>query len=243
MQLICIFALYNFCNCLMLRSIIFAITFWPVFTLYIIFLYPFVYFMNRTQTYRYAFKIVSKWLMFCLKTFAKIDYRIVKKEYLYEKAPVIIGCNHQSTWETFLFSLLFNELAIVIKKELLNIPIAGLYFRRLGCIAIDRAQSVSAIKMLVSQGQKAIEKNLPILIFPNGTRSAVGEAIEYKSGIFALYKFLNVPVVNVSVDSGKFWPKRSFVKHPGIITVRCSKPIDQGLDKEQFMNELQKFSQ
>lgn len=229
---------YIFIHFMIIRSVIFNFVFWPTFTLYITIIYPFAYFMNRRQTYKYVFRIVTRWLVFCLRIFVKLNYKIVKKEFLYENTPVIIACNHQSTWETFIFSLLFEELAIVIKKELLTFPIAGLYFKRLGCIAIDRENGASAIKTLIKQGKAAIDENVSILIFPNGTRASINEAEEYKSGVFALYKFLNVPVVNVHIDSGKFWPKRSFIKHPGTITVKCSKQIENGFDKETFMNML-----
>ncbi|MDR0695786.1 MAG: 1-acyl-sn-glycerol-3-phosphate acyltransferase, partial [Holosporales bacterium] len=89
--------------------------------------------------------------MFCLRVTTSIRYTIKNFEKI-PKGPVIIGCNHQSTWETFIFSLLFDELAIVIKQELLRKPIAGLYFKKLGCIPVNRASPILAIKTILEHG-------------------------------------------------------------------------------------------
>ena len=169
-----------------------------------------------------------------------MDYTIEHAEilkYIESNTPVIIGCNHQSTWETFIFSLYFDNLAIVIKQELLNIPIAGLYFKKLGCLPIDRSHPIAAIRSLLHYGQQAIDQNQNILIFPNGTRS---ENAEYKSGLFALYKQFDLPVVPIYVNSGKFWARHSFKKLPGKIVVSIKPPILPGLPKNAFWKEFNK---
>lgn len=225
----------------MFRSILFNFIFWPVFCLILIVMYPFTWFLNQEQTFRIPFRFLTTWLNFCLKYFARIDYKIENIEILNDaikKGPVIIGCNHQSAWETFIFSLLPIKLSIVIKKELLKKPVAGLYFRRLKCIPVDRESPVKAIKTLLKEGKEAHEKGNSILIFPNGTRSSYGEDAEYKSGIFALYRSLNIPVIPAHTNSGKFWSRNSFRKKPGTIILKFSKPISPGLDKEIFFDEL-----
>lgn len=223
------------------RSILFNLFFWPGFALYLTVSYPFIFFMNQRNTYKFGFKVVTKWLLLCLSFFVNLKYRIENISLLKEtlqRGPVIIGCNHQSTWETFIFSLLFDRLSIVIKKELLKVPIAGLYFRRLLCIPIDRSSPIKAIKDLMKYGKKSVDDNISILIFPNGTRSAPEEDAEYKGGIYAMYRYLNIPVIPAHVDSGKFWPRRSFKKNPGTITLSFKVPIQPGLGKEEFMNRF-----
>lgn len=220
----------------LIRSILFSIVFWPVFVLYLIIMFPFTYFSSQKFVFVYVYRICTKYLLFCLKYICGIDYKIENKEYLKSDTPIIIGCNHQSAWETFIFSLFFDELSIVIKKELLDLPIAGLYFRRLGCIPIDRSSPIVAIKTLIKSSDIAKIKKQNILIFPNGTRSADDEHTEYKVGIYAIYNYLNIPVIPVHVDSGKCWARKSFIKNPGTITLKFNKPIDPGLSKEEFMN-------
>lgn len=221
---------------ILLRSVLFSILFWPLFTLYITIMLPIAYFASQQFVFVYIYRVCTKYLLFCLQYICNIDYKIENKEYLKSNTLIIIGCNHQSSWETFIFSLFFNELSIVIKKELLDIPIAGLYFRRLGCIPIDRSSPIIAIKTLVKSSDIAYKKKQNILIFPNGTRSIDDEHTEYKIGIYAIYKHLNLPVVPAHVDSGKCWAKKSFIKNPGTITLKFNKQIEQGLSKEEFMS-------
>jgi 1-acyl-sn-glycerol-3-phosphate acyltransferase len=137
-----------------------------------------------------------------------------------------------------IFATLFDELSIVIKKELLQIPVAGLYFRRLGCIPIDRSSGIKAIKSLITFGKRSIDERVSILIFPNGTRSSANEETEFKGGIYAMYKAFSVPVILVKIDSGKCWPRRSFRKYPGIINMEFKPPIAPGLSKEAFMEKI-----
>lgn len=224
-----------------LRSITFNIVFWAAFIIYITLFSPIAYFSSQQFVFNYIYRPCTKYLFWCLKHICNIKYEIDGKDnlkYIKEHTPVIIGCNHQSAWETFVFALFFNELSIVIKKELLDIPIAGTYFHRLGCIPIDRTSPVMAIKSLMQSGKIAIARNENILIFPNGTRSSDDAHTEYKVGIYALYKYLNVPVVPVHVNSGKYWPRRSFIKHAGTINLEFKKPIDLGLNKEEFLEKF-----
>ena len=222
----------------MIRSILFNIIFYTIFIAYIAIMYPIIYFCSPESTLKLAYRPVTRWLLFCLKHFAKIDYKITGGEKI-PSGQFIIGCNHQSAWETFIFSILFDNLAIVIKKELLNKPIAGLYFKRLGCIPIDRSSPIKAIKTLLKHGNEAYKLGKSILIFPNGTRSSVDEHVEYKSGIFALYKSLNIPVIPAHVNSGEHWGRNSFKKISGTINLDFKDPINTGLDKETFLKEFE----
>lgn len=226
---------------IILRSILFNLIFWPGFAFYMTISYPFMFWLNQENAYSFGFRVVTKWMLFCIKNFAGVDYRVENYDVLQkvlEKGPVIIGCNHQSSWETFIFSMLFRKLSIVIKKELLKTPIAGLYFRRLLCIPVDRSSPVKAIKDLMKYGKSSVERGVSILIFPNGTRSSADEETEYKGGIYAMYKYLGIPVVPAHVDSGKFWPRHSFKKYPGTITLSFKSPLNPGLSKEEFMEQF-----
>jgi 1-acyl-sn-glycerol-3-phosphate acyltransferase len=152
--------------------------------------------------------------------------------------PAIIASKHQSSWETLAYALLFPRAAIVVKRELLFIPIVGWAIARAGHIGVERGDGARALRGLTRRAKAAIAEGRPLLIFPEGTRVAVGAERSYHVGIAALYRQLGVPVVPVALNSGLFWGRRSFVKRPGVIDVEVLAPIAPGLDRQTFMSLL-----
>ncbi|HLJ63125.1 MAG TPA: lysophospholipid acyltransferase family protein, partial [Stellaceae bacterium] len=112
--------------------------------------------------------------------------------------PAIIAMKHQSAWDTFAVSVLIRKPAIVLKKELMAIPVYGWYLRRAGMIGIDRGAAASALKTMVAAGARAIAQGRPIVIFPEGTRTAVGARLPYHPGVAALYRQLDLALVPVA---------------------------------------------
>jgi len=166
-----------------------------------------------------------------------IHYRVTGREYVPEGA-CIIASKHQSAWETFKLHLLFGDPAIVLKAELLNIPIWGWYVRRAGMIPIDRSGGALALARMMAAAHKAADAGRRIVIFPQGTRTAPGEQRSYKSGVAALYQELNLPVVPMALNSGLLWGKNSFIKKPGLITIEFLPPIPPGLPRDEMMTRL-----
>ncbi|MBV8392623.1 MAG: 1-acyl-sn-glycerol-3-phosphate acyltransferase [Alphaproteobacteria bacterium] len=152
--------------------------------------------------------------------------------------PVIIACKHQSSWETLAFTLLFDDIAIVLKRELLFIPIVGWAMARAGNIAVARGEGASALRGLVRQAKQATGEGRSLVIFPEGTRVAPGDQRPYQVGVAALYRQLGVPVVPMALNSGLFWGRRKFIKRPGTITLEVLPAIPPGLDREAFMATL-----
>jgi 1-acyl-sn-glycerol-3-phosphate acyltransferase len=153
--------------------------------------------------------------------------------------PAIIAMKHQSAWDTFAVTVVFTDPAIVLKKELLLIPFYGWYLWKAGMIAVDRAAGSAALKRLLTAARRAAEDGRPIVIFPEGTRTPVGARVAYQPGVIALYRDLGLPLVPVAVNSGLFWRRRSFAKHPGRIIVDILPPIPPGGDRRAVMAELQ----
>lgn len=167
----------------------------------------------------------------------RLTYRMTGMEKLPD-GPVIIACKHQSSWETLAFTKLFPDAAIVLKRELLFIPIVGWAMARAGNIAVARGDGAQALRGLVRQAKETVGEGRSILIFPEGTRVAVGVEKPYQVGTAALYRQLGVPVVPVALNSGLFWGRRKWVKRPGLITVEVLQPIPPGLGREAFMAML-----
>ena len=153
---------------------------------------------------------------------------------------VIYAVKHQSVWETLILYWQLDKPVIVIKKELLSIPVVGLLMKRAGCIAVDRKAGMRALKKLKREAVLVKKTGRSILIFPQGTRVAPSDRkTPYQIGIFSLYQSLSLSVVPVALNSGYYWPNKTFLKKAGIIDVVFLKLIKTGLPKEQFMSELE----
>ncbi|MCW5747518.1 MAG: 1-acyl-sn-glycerol-3-phosphate acyltransferase [Alphaproteobacteria bacterium] len=152
--------------------------------------------------------------------------------------PCIVAAKHQSTWETLAFNLVFSGGAIVLKRELFYIPIVGWMMWRVGNIGIDRAAGPSALRSILRDARAALGQGRRVVIFPEGTRTAVGAVAPYQPGVAALYSQLKVPVVPVALNSGLFWGRRTFIKKAGVIDVDILPPIDPGLPRTEFMRTL-----
>jgi 1-acyl-sn-glycerol-3-phosphate acyltransferase len=154
--------------------------------------------------------------------------------------PLIIASKHQSAFETFVFHLLLNDPAYILKRELLWIPFFGWYLGKTGVIAIDRSAGTKALKAMVKGAEEAVAENRPVVIFPEGTRAAPGAKLPYHSGVAMLYGALKVPVVPIALNSGLFWRRRGFAKKAGTLTLQALEPIAPGMDRKAFMAELEK---
>ncbi len=153
--------------------------------------------------------------------------------------PMIIAAKHQSAWETIAFGALLRDPAFVFKSELLWIPVWGWLAWRTGQIRVDRRAGAKALKRMAAAARIAVAERRPIIIFPEGTRTPPGQAGRYLPGVAALYQALQVPVVPVALNSGRFWGRRSFRKRPGVITVEYLDPIPPGLGRKAFMRQLE----
>lgn len=150
-------------------------------------------------------------------------------------APCLIVSNHQSTWETLAFLVLFPDLAIVAKKELLRIPILGWYLRRSPMIIIDRESGRQSYSLMLAQSREALAQGRSVLIFPEGSRKGPQDPVKLKRGAGLLYAQLGVPALPVAHNSGEFWKAgRSGLKLPGEITVSLLPEIAPGLSESEF---------
>jgi 1-acyl-sn-glycerol-3-phosphate acyltransferase len=153
--------------------------------------------------------------------------------------PVILAIKHQSAWDTLALPVLFGDIAVVIKRELLFVPLYGWYVRRAGAIAVDRRGGAGALKRMLADAKEAAKEGRRIAIFPEGTRTAIGARPPYHPGVAALYGQLGLPLVPVAVNSGLYWGRRSFVKKRGRIVVEVLPAIEPGLPRRAVMTELQ----
>lgn len=155
------------------------------------------------------------------------------------KGAVLVASKHQSTLETFAFRLILGDPAVILKQELLRIPVFGWYLAKTGVIAIDRSAGTKALKEMVKGAEAQTALGRPVLIFPEGHRQPVGAAPEYHTGIAMVYAGVGLPCVPVALNTGLFWGRGSFAKRPGVATLWFLDPIAPGMDRKSFMVELQ----
>jgi 1-acyl-sn-glycerol-3-phosphate acyltransferase len=156
--------------------------------------------------------------------------------------PAIIAAKHQSAFDTVVWLTLLppgRDPAYVLKQELADIPLWGRLAARGGHIAVDRAAGASALRGMVRAAQGALAAGRPVVIFPEGTRTAPGERVPYQPGVAALAAATGAPVVPVATDSGLYWGRRAFQKRPGTIHVEVLPPLPQGLPRPALMAALE----
>ena len=182
---------------------------------------PFLSLKWRYQLVVRSWCSVAVWLA---KHIAGINYRVVGAENIPAERCVILA-KHQSTWETFFLSAYFGPLSQVLKKELLKVPFFGWALAATKPIAIDRNNPKQALKQLASQGAERLDEGAWVLIFPEGTRIAVGEEGIFSRGGAALAVNAGLPVLPIAHNAGEFWPKEGWAKHTGTITVEIGAPM------------------
>ena len=184
-------------------------------------------------------KYLSQWAIFCmwwLKITLNIKTNVVGRENIINSSCIIIS-NHQSTWETLAFQTIFPAHTWVLKRELLWLPVFGWSLALLKPIIINRGEKLNAIKKVIKQGADRLEKGISIVIYPEGTRQPYKKLGVYQNGGSAIAKKTGYSIVPVYHNAGKIWPKGSFIKKPGVITVVIGEAISQSNLKPSEVTE------
>ncbi len=184
-------------------------------------------FMSAAKRYELA-RVWNKVVVFLAEKICGIQYEVRGMENIQTMLdqPVILLSKHQSAWETIAFlAFMPKQLCFVFKRELLWIPFFGWALGLLRMIHIDRSKGAAASLSITSQGKKYLAQGLWIIIFPEGTRTPVGAQTTYLKGGARLASATNAWVIPVAHNAGHFWPKNSFLKHPGKIIVSIGPAI------------------
>ncbi len=207
-----------------LRTLIFflLLTLWCLFWLPVTLLFGLV--LPYRQRYRLIAVCWSKVTLWLARFVLGIRYRITGLENIPQQ-PCVILAKHQSAWETFFLSAQFYPLSQVLKRELLNIPVFGWALRTVKPIAINREQPKQALRQLAEQGAERLGRGNWLLIFPEGTRLPPGQLGKFSRGGAQLAARAGLPVLPVTHNAGRCWPKTDWRKSPGIIDVVIGPPI------------------
>jgi 1-acyl-sn-glycerol-3-phosphate acyltransferase len=192
------------------------------------------------------YRLAQGWLWLCmqgLRVICGVRWRVSGMENLPvgQTTPAILLVKHQSTLETFLMPLLMpHPLAYVFKRELLYVPFFGWAMARLDMIHIDRSQRAQAFSKVVEQGKRLLAQGIWIIMFPEGTRIPRGQKGVYKHGGTRLAVETGAPVIPIAVSSAKCWPRKAFIKYPGVVDVSIGQPIaSQGREPDELLREVE----
>jgi 1-acyl-sn-glycerol-3-phosphate acyltransferase len=222
---------------LMLRSVLFALAFYITTALFLIVGSPLLLGPRSwaLATLR-AYALTSLWW---LRSIVGTRFEVRGREKLLD-GPVLIAAKHQSAWDTFALIPLFRDPAVVMKAELMLIPLYGWFSRKFGMIPIRRERGPAALRQMVRAAKERAAQRREILVFPEGTRRPPGAPPDYKPGILLLYEGLGLPCVPIALNSGLFWPRRKLVRYPGTIVVEILDPIPPGCKRSTFKAELER---
>ena len=220
-----------------LRSLLFfisLITYTPFYAVFCLIIFPFI---NEHTRYR----IIQFWgrsIIFFLQFFCGLRFEVLGKENIQAviDQPVVILSKHQSAWETIAFLQIFpKDLCYVFKRELLWIPFFGWVIGLLNMIHINRSDAGGSAISVANQGKERLKAGKWMILFPEGTRTPVGSHKPYRKGGARLAGLTGATVLPVAHNAGRFWPRNSFLKYPGLITVSIGPSIpSQGKSGDQL---------
>ena len=152
-------------------------------------------------------------------------------------SPALYASKHQSFFETFELVRMLDAPAVVMRQEYARIPVWGWAARRYGIIIIDRSGSASALRQMMREAKAAGAQGRSVILFPEGTRSAMGETPPVLSGLAGLYRAIGLPVVPVALDTARVWPKHGPMRS-GVVTFRFGAAIPAGLKRDEIESRV-----
>lgn len=213
----------------LLRSALFALVFYGWTVIAVLLAFPIALLgTGAIRGWAHAWVRFHRW---CARWLLGIRTRIEGPR---PEGAMLVVVKHQSMFETMEMVRLLDEPAVVLKRELADIPLWGWVVRRYGVIPVDRSAGASALRRMMRAAEEAKAAGRPILIFPEGTRVAPGETPPLQPGFAGLYRALGLPVAPVALDSGRVWPRNAFVKRPGLVTFRFEPVIPPGLKRAEI---------
>ena len=220
----------------MLRSLIFAVVFYVNTAAFLIIGSPLL--LGPRSWAMAGLKAHALASIWWLRVICGTKLKVLGQENLPEGAA-LIASKHQSAWDTFGLIPFTRDPAMIMKRELLSLPLYGWFSRKFEMIFVQRDLGPSALRKMALDAAERAAQGRDIVIFPEGTRRAPGAEPAYKPGVVFLYQKLNIPCVPVALNSGVFWPRRSLMRRPGTLTVEFLPPIPPGLPRKEFLSRLE----
>ena len=220
---------------LLLRSIVFQFYFFVT-----VALFAFMITLCVVFPYRVRFAFARTWGKIMLwggRVICGLRYVVEGEENLPDE-PSVVMIKHATVFETYAQLVFFPAQTIVLKRELLWIPIFGWGLAALKSIAINRGSGHTAVTQVIEQGKERLARGIWVTVFPEGTRMAPGKTKKYGISGAALAKEVGGKIVPVAHNAGDFWPRRGLTKRPGLIRFCIGPPIDASARSPKETNLL-----
>jgi 1-acyl-sn-glycerol-3-phosphate acyltransferase len=218
-----------------LRSLAYNVAFYLLLAFWVIVGIP-TYLMPRWAIMNIAryWARSSIWLLRVICN-VKVEYRGVEK---IPKGPLIVASKHQSMWETFALLQFFDQPLYILKRELKWIPLFGWYLIKSHMIGVNRGAGGRSLMEMARRAGEEVRRGRQLIIFPEGTRTAVDAPPRYKTGVAQVYVDCGVTCLPVALNSGLFWPRRTFMRYPGTLVVEFLDPLPPGLSRQEFIERI-----
>ena len=188
----------------------------------------------------YGGRVIGLWSKFCLKHLLSVEIVIQGQENIIKDEKFFIACTHQSAFETYFLQVIYKNPLFILKKELTKIPIFGWYLKKIGSIAVQRDKVSKENLGFIDKIKKNYEQgSRPVIIFPQGTRKDLKDRSPFKRGVIKIYSQLNIKCQPIVLNSGAIWPKKGKMSNKKKLYVSILKPIDPGMEEDQFISTLQ----
>ena len=221
-----------------LRSLVFNIFLFSGLIFIFIFAIPTLVLPNKFVLF--FGRLSARYIIFIMQIILNTEVFFHGLENLYKTKKYFVASAHQSMFETFALQIPLNGPIFILKKELLAVPLFGWYLKKIGAIKIVRETTTKENLNFFDKIKCQVDKeSRPLLIFPQGTRVKLKDHVPFKKGVGRIYENLNLPCIPVALNSGKVWPKNSFIKHPGDIHISFLEPVMPGKNKEDFVKEIE----
>lgn len=223
-----------------LRASLFNILFYTATTLICVLCLPALLFPRPATLW-----VVHLWcslVTWLERTVMGIHYEVRGLEHIPKSGSFLVAAKHFSPYETMKIHLIFHDPAIILKKELIRIPLWGWYAAKVGLIPIDRANRTAAMESLLTGAKARIAEGRPIVLFPQGTRVALDTTPKekpYKAGVARLQEQTGLPILPMALNSGAFWPRKGWMKYPGTVVFSILEPIAPGKPVPEVMTEIE----
>ena len=220
----------------LIRSLLFSLVFYAWSVIMCLLLAPTL--VGPRTWLTFGFRIWSTVTVAALRLICGVRVEIRGREHI-PRGAALIAAKHQCMLDTVIPFMDLPDACLVLKKELTRIPFYGWYALRGRMIVVDREAQAAALRKLITDSRARMVEQRQLLIFPEGHRMEPGAAPDYKPGVAALYRDLDLPCVPVATNSGLHWPAHGFIRRPGVVVVEFLEPIAAGLKRGAFMAELQ----